>query len=224
MKGILIRAGIVAAALMLVILAARAADLPYKAPPMSPPYSSALLANWSGGYIGINGGYGFGSSDWDFPVASISPEGWLAGGTLGYNFQRGAVLWGVEGDVDYSNLKGSIDCPTATTCESRNTWLATARARLGYAGFGNWLPYFTGGAAFGDIKASNSAIGEAHKVKFGWVAGAGIEYAMLAHWSLKVEYLYVDLGGFDCAAVCGAATDNVSLNANIARMGLNYRF
>jgi outer membrane immunogenic protein len=221
MKGILIRAGIVAAALMLVILAARAADmLPYKAPPLSPP----MLANWSGAYIGVNAGYGFGTSDWDFPAVSARPEGWLAGGTLGYNFQSGAILWGVEGDYDYSTLKGSIDCPAGVTCETKNSWLATARARLGYAGFGNWLPYFTGGAAFGDIKATNSLVGDAHKVKFGWAAGAGLEYAMLAHWSLKLEYLYVDLGGFDCAAACGAATDNVSLNANIARMGLNYRF
>jgi len=220
MKGMLIRAGIVVGALMLVVLAARAADMG-----ASTPYSPApVFANWSGFYVGVNGGYGFGTSKWDFPAVSTKPEGGLVGGTLGYNFQSGALLWGVEGDYDYSTLKGSIDCPVGATCETKNSWLATARLRLGYAGFANWLPYITGGGAFGDVKASNSAFSDAHKSMFGWAAGAGVEYAMLANWSLKVEYLYVDLGGFDCAAACGTATDNVSFNANIARMGINYRF
>ena len=110
------------------------------------------------------------------------------------------------------------------TCESKTTWLATARARLGYAGFGNWLPYITGGAAFADVTATNSAASSASSTLTGWTAGVGVEYAMLAHWSLKVEYLYLDLGGFNCGAACGAATDNVNFTSSIARMGLNYRF
>ena len=218
MRGMLIRAGIVFATLLLVVVAARAADFG------RPQYGPRAVANWSGGYIGINGGYGWGTSDWDAPVINTSPAGWLAGGTIGYNFQGGALMAGVEGDIDYATLKGSIDCPAGGACETSTTWIGTVRARLGYAGFGNWLPYITGGGAFGDVKASNSAFTSASSTRFGWAAGAGIEYAMLAHWSLKVEYLYVDLGGFACNAACGAAADTVNFTSGIARLGLNYRF
>lgn len=104
--------------------------------------------------------------------------------------------------------------------------LATARGRIGYAGWNNWLPYFTGGAAMGDIKAS-SPFGSATKTKFGYTLGAGVEYAMMANWSVKLEYLYVDLGKFDCGIACGGAAttaDNVSFKANVVRGGVNYRF
>jgi outer membrane immunogenic protein len=220
MRGILIRAGIVVATLLLVVMAARAADW---APRSS--FGGRGVADWRGGYIGINGGYGFGQSDWDVPAVTAKPEGFIAGGTLGYNFQAGALLIGLEGDIGVADLKGTIDCPApAATCESKASWLGTARVRLGFTGLGDWLPYITGGAAFGDITAANSAVSSASDTRLGWTAGAGIEYAMLAHWSLKAEYLYVDLGEFACGAPCGAASDNVGFTASIVRLGLNYRF
>jgi outer membrane immunogenic protein len=73
-------------------------------------------------------------------------------------------------------MKGSTDCVVIATCTPKNDWLATARVRLGYAGWNNWLPF--GGLAMGDVKAS-SVLGDASKTKIGWVAGLGIEYAML---------------------------------------------
>lgn len=217
----LIRTGFAAAALLMAPLAAQAADLPsYKAPArLAPSYS-----NWTGFYVGINGGYGFGDSTWDVPAVSNSPKGAVAGGTLGYNFQTGSWLWGVEGDFDYSGMKDDVVCG-AGTCETKNSWLATARARLGYAGWNNWLPFITGGAAMGDIKATNSLRSSASKSKLGYTIGGGVEYAMKANWSVKLEYLYVDLGSFDCGVACGGVTpDNVSFNANVVRAGLNYRF
>jgi len=216
-----IRIGIAVAALLMAPIVAQAADIPrtYKAP----AYTAPAYSNWTGFYVGANVGYGFGKSNWDVPAVSPSPKGVLAGLTLGYNYQTGLWLWGVEGDIDYSGMKGSTACG-AGSCETKNTWLGTARARLGYAGWNNWLPYITGGAAFGDIKATNSAIGSADKTKVGWTAGVGVEYAMWANWSVKLEYLYVDLGKFDCGIACGAVSDNVSFKANMVRAGLNYRF
>lgn len=217
-----IRTGVSLAVLAFAMGAAHAADLPrgpYKAPAYIP---APAYANWSGFYVGLNGGYGFGKSNWDFPAVSPSPKGFVGGVTLGYNFQTGLWVWGVEGDIDYSAMKGDAACG-AGTCETKNSWLATARARLGYAGWNNMLPYITGGAAFGDIKAS-SPFGDASKTKVGWTAGAGLEYAMWSAWSVKLEYLYVDLGSFDCGISCGATPDNVSFKANLVRAGLNYRF
>jgi outer membrane immunogenic protein len=216
-----IRTGIAAAALVLVSLAAQAADLPaYKAP----AYTAApAYANWTGLYVGLNVGYGFGKSSWDFPAVSPDPKGALVGGTLGYNFQTGVWVWGIEGDMAYSMMKGSATCGIFS-CETSVGWLATARARIGYAGWNNWMPYITAGGAMADVKASNPASGDASKNMLGWAAGAGIEYAFLGNWSAKLEYLYVDLGKFDCSVGCGALTDDVSFKANLVRLGVNYRF
>jgi len=220
----LLRTGIAAAALLCAGAAAQAADLPqpsYKAP----AYSSPAYANWTGFYIGVNAGYGFGKSNWDIPALSPSPKGFVGGGTIGYNLQTGTWLWGLEADFDMSTMKGSADCAPGT-CETKNSWLATGRGRIGYAGWNNWLPYITAGAAMGDIKAT-SPVGNASKTKLGWTAGLGLEYAFMSNWSAKIEYLYVDLGKFDCGIACGAAvgvTDNVSFKANLVRAGLNYRF
>jgi len=224
MKTTLILTGIAAAALLTAPLAAQAADLPhptYKAP----AYVAPETANWTGFYLGINGGYGFGTSDWDVPAVSIDPKGALAGLTLGYNWQTGTWLWGFEGDIDWSGIKGSTACGP-DTCETKNDWLGTARFRLGYAGWNNWLPYFTAGAAFAGLKADNSVTGlTASKTQLGWTAGVGLEYAFRSHWSAKIEYLYADLGKFDCGAACSAVTpDDVSFKANIVRAGINYRF
>lgn len=218
----LIRTGAAIAAFSFAAIAAQAADLhrTYKAP----AYVAPAYANWSGFYVGLNAGYGFGKSNWDVPAISNSPKGALAGVTLGYNFQTGMWVWGAEGDVDWSGMKGSSDCAPSVTCETKNTWLGTARARLGYAGFNNFLPYITGGAAFGGLKATRTPGGEASKTKVGWTAGLGLEYALWTNWSVKAEYLYADLGKFDCGITCGATSDNVSFKANIIRAGVNYRF
>jgi len=215
----LILAGVAVATVLAAPVAARAADFPVKAPAYLEP-----AATWSGFYIGLNGGYGFGKSNWDDPALSLSPKGAVYGGTVGYNLQTGAWLWGAEGDYDISNIKGSADCSDGFTCETKNTWLATARARLGYAGWDNWLPYITGGAALGNIRVTNSGLDSASRSKLGWTVGAGLEYAFWSSWSVKAEYLYVDLGNFDCGIACGTAPDNVSFKANVVRAGVNYRF
>ena len=154
----------------------------------------APIYNWTGAYIGINGGGGWGRSDYSapFPTGSFNTSGGLVGGTLGYNWQMGQLVFGVEGDIDWSNIRGSTPC-AGTTCETRNDWLGTARGRLGYA-FGRFLPYVTGGAAFGNVKTNIAGIGSASDTKAGWTLGGGLEYGLAGPWSIKAEYLYVDLG------------------------------
>jgi len=132
---------------------------------------------------------------------------------------------GIEGDGDWSGIKGStngIACPTGS-CNVRNDWLATVRGRLGYD-WGRFMPYVTGGAAFGDIKMTPVGLGSETDTRFGWTAGAGVEFAISGPWTAKVEYLYADLGDATCsAATCGVST-NVDFNTSIVRGGLNYRF
>jgi outer membrane immunogenic protein len=221
----LIRFGIVAAALVAAPLAASAADLPAAPAYKAPAYVAPSYSNWSGFYVGINGGWGFGKSNWQNPATDLQPKGALVGGTLGFNYQTGTWVWGIEGDIDYSAMRQVVDCGIGASCETKNSWLGTARLRLGYGGFMNWMPYITGGAAFGNVKATNSAIGTTESTRFGYTIGAGLEYMFYANWSLKVEYLYADLGKFTCDT-CSAVPPpgDVNFKTNIVRAGINYRF
>lgn len=217
----------VAAGLLVAAMAAPsfAADLPRKAP----AYSAPPVFSWTGFYAGINGGYGWGTSSWSSAVTSGSPKpkGGLVGGTLGYNMQTGVWVFGIEGDFDATWLKGTDSSGTGLCsgigCQTKNSWLATVRGRVGYA-FDRWLPFITGGVAFGDIKMTpNNTLSES-KTNAGWALGAGVEYAFMGAWSLKGEYLYADLGKATCSAsTCGIATD-VSFKASTVRVGVNYRF
>ena len=85
------------------------------------------------------------------------------------------------------------------------------------------MPYITGGGAFGNFNASAPGLAGGSTTNAGWTLGAGLEFAIAGNWTAKAEYLYVDLGRFNCGG-CGAATDNVSFNTILFRGGVNYRF
>jgi outer membrane immunogenic protein len=226
MKCKIIQTGVIAAALLMAPLAAQAADL--RSPAYKAPAYSAPGFSWSGFYVGLNGGYGWGDASFSDPVIAdfnTRATGWLAGGTLGYNLQTGSWVWGVEGDFDISTVKGTnTTICGGSGCEFSNSWLATARGRIGYAGWSNWLPYFTGGAAYGDFKFTTPGGASETTSKLGWTLGAGVEYAFMGSWSVKAEYLYVDLGSFTCSpTTCGPDTQ-ITMPLNIARIGVNYRF
>ena len=204
---------------------ASAADLPRQAPMYKAPAYVAPINNWTGFYVGLNGGGGWGSSHWD-GLGSFDVSGGLVGGTVGYNWQFGTWVVGVEGDADWSNIKGSATC-FGNTCETRNNFLSTIRGRVGYA-FDRWLPYATGGMAIGNIKATSPFGTSVDNTNVGWTLGAGVEYAFAPNWSAKVEYLYVDLGDMSCGAgsACyfGAAGSRVDFTTNVVRGGVNFRF
>jgi outer membrane immunogenic protein len=204
--------------------AATAADLPRPAPaPYSQPAAFVPAYNWTGFYVGLNGGGGLGSSNWQ-GAGSFNVSGGLIGSTVGYNYQFGQAVAGIEGDVDWSGIKGSSQTLCPLGCRTNNSWLSTVRGRLGYAA-DRYMPYVTGGAAFGNIRAGIPGFIQ-NSSQTGWTLGAGLEAAVVGNWTAKVEYLYVDLGSFNCGLNCGLglATDNVSFRSSILRAGLNYRF
>ena len=215
----LISASVIAFATVTMMGAANAADIarrqamPTKAPEYYAPY------NWTGFYVGINGGGGWGRSDFSvpFPTGSFDTSGGLVGGTVGYNWQVNQVVFGIEGDIDWSDIRGSAVCGV-TTCETRNDWLGTLRGRLGYS-FDRFMPYVTGGLAVGDIKTSIAGVGDARDTKAGWTVGGGLEAAIVGPWTAKIEYLYVDLGRG--GSVLGS---DAKFNTNLVRAGVNYRF
>jgi len=222
------KAGLAALALLVVPFAADAADMPIKTPYFKgTPRSVVAYYNWTGFYAGVNAGYGFGESTWSLlPGTTMKPTGFLVGGTVGYNWQAGAIVYGLEADWDWSNVKGSVTCAVIATCTTSSDWLATFRGRVGYA-FDRWLPYVTLGGAYANVKATTSLpiLGlstSTSKSQLGWTAGVGLEYALMGNWTAKLEYLYVDLGSFDAGPA--PLTNNVSFKENIVRAGLNYKF
>jgi outer membrane immunogenic protein len=191
----------------------------YKAPPAYAPY------NWTGFYVGLNGGGAFGSSSWDLN-GSRNISGGLVGGTVGYNYQWGQAVFGVEGDIDWAAISGTgtnLACPLG--CKTSDTWLSTVRGRLGYAA-DRFMPFVTGGLAVGDIRAQVPGFATSTSTQAGWTLGGGLEAALSPNWTVKAEYLYVDLGKFNCGLNCsgGFTTDNVSFHTNILRAGVNYKF
>ena len=217
-----------------------AADFPLPAgEPARLPVSydaNGPYTNRAGAYLGLNGGYGLGSSQWTLGLLGtdvFNTSGFLFGGTAGFNFPISAVLVGLEGDIDWSGLSGNAtNCAVnasgaAAACQTKSNLLGTARARVGYA-FDRTLIYVTGGTAFAPVQTGLSPPSTFDAAtKFGWTAGAGVEFAFFGNWSAKAEYLFVDLATASCstAANCGSATgSSVAFTENVVRGGFNYRF
>ena len=218
-----------------------AADLPQAPPPRAPSvYIPAVVPvyNWGGVYIGINGGWGFGTAKWTGPLGvsgSVSDNGGLGGVTLGANFQSSAFVFGVEGDFDYSGINtgsSSTICAIIGTCQTGNNWLSTLRARAGFA-MDRVLFYGTAGGVFGNAQTTLNGVSTTH-TQAGWTAGLGIEGAFADNWTAKVEYLYANLGnasatGTCATAACGAPsaipiTVSTGLTDSLVRAGINYKF
>jgi outer membrane immunogenic protein len=220
---------------------ASAADLPVKAPPAP---VVAPLYNWTGPYVGIAGGYGWGHSDQTDPGiilrlviingdGSYAVNGGILGGTLGYNWQQGPWVFGVEGDYSWADISGSSNTcgPTPPTpphsCGTKLESLGTLRGRIGYAmgATGNWLPYVTGGLAVGELQAWDALFpASGSDFRAGWTVGGGVEVGITRNWTAKIEYLYVDLGSKQMFNIVPGVPETVSFTANIIRGGINYRF
>jgi outer membrane immunogenic protein len=182
---------------------------------------------------------------------STSPRGFIGGAQIGYNFQTGAYVYGVEADWQFSAQKGSSSllCPgvlcgaasvTGITLDhtEKLTSFGTLRGRIGYA-FDRWMIYGTGGLAFGTIKSDLTATTALGSVAFsnsttrtGWTLGAGVENALVGNWSWKLEYLYMDFGTFTITNALGlpvvlagtTINQTVKFTDQIIRVGVNYRF
>ena len=186
---------------------------------------------------------------------SVNSSSVTGGFTAGYNWQVNHAVFGLEGDINYFGFKGSATgsavypccAPTAFTVSSQVSadWLATIRGRIGFLATPSWLLYATGGAAIAEVKgnfnftdtfAAATESAAIRDTRVGWTAGAGTEYAVGNGWSLKAEYLYVDLGRASATSTNLAAfvpaiafpsnvyTHSVDIKSNIVRVGVNYKF
>lgn len=206
MKRLLLAACAVLAAAMPAI----AGDLPLRRSNYAQPEIANTLFNWSGFYVGANGGYGWGST------VGGDADGFFGGFQTGYNFQVSpSIVFGAETDISFT----SADSSTAGSKFGLD-YLGTIRARLGYS-LDRIMFYATAGLAYGrgDLKVSGLTNEQFH---WGWTVGTGVE-AMLTHnISAKLEYLFVDLNDETYRSILGPR--KVGYNTNLIRGGVNYRF
>jgi len=179
--------------------------------------------------VGAHAGYGWSRWRTDTRVAGVligreasKLNGGLAGLQLGFNWQTGNMVYGVETDITGSAQKASTVVAGITFTE-KVRWFGTTRLRAGYAA-DNWLFYATGGLAYTGLEGSVAAAGvsaTARATKLGWTIGAGVEQAFSRNWTWRLEYLYVDAAKITSTA--GTITDTFRVKNHIARIGLNYK-
>ena len=194
--------------------AASAADLPVRAAPPAPIIAAVPVFTWTGFYVGVNAGYGWNTND-SITVGGVRFDlddegGFVGGAQVGYNYQIGSFVVGLEGDIQYADFGGDdrfdFDRDGIADDDFNNSdWFGTVRARAGVA-FDRALIYATGGFAFADDAT-------------GWTVGGGLEYAFTNNLSAKVEGLYVNLDQDD--NFLGIDND---AEFGVVRAGLNFRF
>ena len=211
----------------------------------APPVAIVSAYNWTGCYVGAEGGGTWGRSrQTNLDPATGAPRditnpfdmsGGLVGGTVGCNYQVSNFVFGAEGDGSWTNASGSshniLPFNTASTASTYERAFYTMRGRAGIA-FDRVLIYGTGGAAAADVGISASApllFGSQNQTVWGWTAGVGIEWAFVQNWSVKAEYLYADFGNpafFNPAPAPAFANraGGVHLTDDIVRVGVNYKF
>ena len=190
--------------------AAQAADMGYYGSRTPYTVNQPLNAfSWAGPYLGGNLGYSFGNVTNNI----TKPSGFSGGLQGGYNWQSGAIVFGLEGDIQFSTADD-----TFAPYKFSNPWFGTARGRVGYA-MNDVLLYATGGLAFGQLKGQNLLSTESHTTA-GWTVGAGAEFAFAPKLSAKVEYLYGSLSTNNFF-ITGAPN---GYNFGLVRAGINYHF
>lgn len=219
-----------------VAVPASAADLGVRRGPAVAPVAVAPIYNWTGFYIGGHVGWGHAEAttrdDFFGDSFSTDNDGFLGGGQVGFNYQVGQWVFGVEGQFSWTDIGRDFAVTNGLTTVSLSTdvnWVATVAGRLGIA-FGNALIYGKGGVAFMDFSATGCVTGfgcaTRSDTETGWMVGAGIEYGFTPNWSAKIEWNFMrfdDVGqniGLTCTT-CGFHTD---VDVNVVKAGINYRF
>jgi outer membrane immunogenic protein len=246
------------------------ADLPFKAPAMQP---TVVSYQWTGLYLGGHAGYGWGRADTSMALTGqwldgnpqntadslrLTPLGnrriddstFTGGLQVGYNWQSGHAVLGIEGDVSYFRLRDDFEAtlplilvpaqsnPYLFNATFKTNYLATIRGRAGYAA-DRWLLFATGGLAIAGIEFSQTITQlnvpfvqpiSVSRSRFGWTVGAGAEYAATGNWSIKAEYLYADFGTVSASSSAAPVSPTytgvhgVDLAVHTVRAGINYRF
>jgi outer membrane immunogenic protein len=254
--------GIGALALAAMTIPAWAADIPRRPPP-PPVVAPPVVYNWSGFYIGGHLGGKWADHDGDIFIdnaVAFTPLGlaafgnggkdsegaFLGGGQVGFNWQAGSWVFGIEGDFSATSAERTVVCcgPLAPglffvpgdTISVKNDWQASVRGRIGYA-WDRFMVYFTGGVAFANLEATVALVpvggvpgffASASETLTGGTVGGGIEFGLWENWTLGVEYRFTSFDSGDFALGNLAQTfplrSSFELETHEVTARLNYRF
>jgi len=231
-----------------VVQAASAADMPVKAPIVRAPV--VMPFSWTGLYVGANAGAAWIRDCFTYQSGSSlglddgcqSASSFIGGGQIGFNWQTGTWVFGIEGSGDWAKLESNAVSPSfgGDTIYTKTDSLFLATVRAGYA-WDRYLAYVKGGAAFvpsdywRNFTGSSTTFATASETRIGWTVGAGLEYAFLPswpNWSAAVEYDYIGggtrtitqtytgggcVGGVPC-------NEDIKQDVQMVTLRLNYRF
>ncbi len=216
--------------------AAQAADLAARPYTKAPPMVAATIYDWSGFYIGVNGGGGWSHDSWNtfgLGEGSHDANGGTAGGQIGYRWQTGPVVFGVEAQGNWADFSGdNISNVTGFRNHTKTDAFGLFTGQIGYA-FNNVLLYAKGGAAVVDSKYEvNSAItganfGSDTDTRWGATVGAGVEYGFAPNWSLGFEYDHIFLDRKDVTFSNGFGafqTSSIKQDIDLFTARVNYKF
>ena len=221
-----------------------AADLPQRPMPApAPAVVMPYLYDWTGFYLGANGGYGSNRACWgNFTVDGVlrptegctSKSGGVFGGQGGYRFQMGGLVLGAEVMGDWASLRASqlsIAFPGATDY-AKVTSVGLLTGQVGYA-WNAALLYLKGGGAWATnnasvVSAAGVGIINASSNRLGASVGVGFEYLFTPNWSAGIEYDHLMMGNannsFSCSAICATAANTISQNIDMVTVRVNYKF
>ena len=252
MKSVFLKLAASAAIIVGASQVASAADLPAKAPAVYPVHAPVM--NWTGLYIGGHVGSGWGTVSSDLGLAQLgllgggtlavgsgNVNGVLYGGQLGYNWQIGGWVVGIEGSISGADIDGSAACLATIPCSSKTNMIATVTGRIGGLMIGsNLLGYVKGGWAWKDTDydlnfstAGASIVASASETRSGYVVGAGFEYNFSPNWTGFIEYNYMDFGRDDIAfnvattpalGFPATITSGIDDRLHVLKAGVNYKF
>jgi len=218
------------AAALVVIAQASAADMRppiTKAPVMAPPVFS-----WTGCYIGAQAGYAWADAGYDLNIPPTPASGYdfnanggVAGGHIGCNLQVNQWVFGIEGDVEWSGLRGDDGGLGGSIDRIEANWGGSIRGRLGFA-VGRTLFYGTGGIAWLDVDYSRPDFDTqvVSQTLTGWTVGGGIEHAIADNWTGRIEYRFTSFDSEGFAFTTGTPRTLRDLDVSTVRVGLTYKF
>jgi outer membrane immunogenic protein len=205
-----------------------AADLPMFEAPVEPLPVPAF--SWTGFYVGAAGGYAWGNGEVNFfgigapGDEEVDSDGWMIGPFVGYQYQWRNVVFGVEGDLEWTDIDGDDDDGDGFDVGVDIDWQGSLRGRLGYA-FDRALIYGTGGFSLAGVDTEGPGGGGDDdgdgSTEWGWNIGAGLDFAVTDRVFVRGEYRYTNLSDFDNDDDSGEVQD---FDSHAVRLGVGFMF